>query len=109
MAAKASGDTVKYGDVVQRLESVLRRLEGGDLSLEDSLKDYEEGIRLVRQGETLLNDAERRIEQLMADGNTIPLAATPSPASSAEPAKPRAVPAPAAAPPRSEEDDDVPF
>jgi exodeoxyribonuclease VII small subunit len=58
----------KYGDVVQRLEEVVRRLEGGELSLEDSLKDFEEGIKLVRRGESLLNEAERRIEQLLAEG-----------------------------------------
>jgi exodeoxyribonuclease VII small subunit len=57
-----------YGEVVQRLEEVVRRLEGGELSLEDSLKAFEEGIGLVRRGERLLNDAEKRIEQLLADG-----------------------------------------
>jgi exodeoxyribonuclease VII small subunit len=71
--AKDPKGTEKYGEVVQRLEEVVRRLEGGELSLEDSLKDFEEGIRLVRKGEGLLNDAERRIEQLLADGTAIPL------------------------------------
>jgi exodeoxyribonuclease VII small subunit len=80
--AKDSKATEKYGDVVQRLEDVVRRLEGGDLSLEDSLKDFEEGIRLVRRGETLLSDAERRIEQLLADGTTTPLVAAASESSS---------------------------
>jgi exodeoxyribonuclease VII small subunit len=58
----------KYGDVVQRLEEVVKRLEGGEVSLEQSLQDFEEGIRLVRKGEALLNDAEKRIEQLLAEG-----------------------------------------
>jgi exodeoxyribonuclease VII small subunit len=59
--------TPKYGEVVQRLEDVVKRLEGGELSLEDSLKAFEEGIGLVRKGERLLGDAEKRIEQLLSE------------------------------------------
>uniref|UniRef100_UPI001E58427E exodeoxyribonuclease VII small subunit n=1 Tax=Myxococcus sp. AB036A TaxID=2562793 RepID=UPI001E58427E len=39
----------QYGDVVSRLEETVGRLESGNLSLEDSLKAFEEGIRLVRR------------------------------------------------------------
>ncbi|MGC4116456.1 MAG: exodeoxyribonuclease VII small subunit [Myxococcales bacterium] len=49
-----------------RLEEVVRRLEAGNLPLEESLKAFEEGISLVRQGETRLGEAEKRIEQLLA-------------------------------------------
>jgi exodeoxyribonuclease VII small subunit len=66
--------------VVERLDSVVKRLEGGELSLEDSLREFEEGIRLVRRGEKLLTDAERRIEQLLSDGGedrAIPLQVAP--------------------------------
>jgi len=62
-----NGAQPKYGEVVQRLEDVVRRLEGGDLSLEDSLKAFEEGIGLVRKGEKLLGDAEKRVEQLLSE------------------------------------------
>ncbi|MBN1208820.1 MAG: exodeoxyribonuclease VII small subunit, partial [Myxococcaceae bacterium] len=44
-AAEAAPE--QYGDVVTRLEEMVSKLESGSLSLEDSLKAFEEGIRLV--------------------------------------------------------------
>ena len=54
-----------YGAVVEQLESVVKRLEEGELSLEDSLREFEQGIKLVRRGEEMLGQAERRVEQLL--------------------------------------------
>jgi exodeoxyribonuclease VII small subunit len=65
--ARDEQQTEKYGDVVERLDQVVKKLEGGELSLEDSLKAFEEGIGLVRKGERLLGAAEKRIEQLLSD------------------------------------------
>jgi len=68
-AAGAPEGPQSYAQVVERLEDVVKRLEGGQLSLEDSLKAFEEGIGLVKRGESLLTAAEKRIEQLLeADG-----------------------------------------
>ena len=70
-------DTENYASVAQRLEQVVRKLEAGDLSLEESLQSFEEGIGLVRRGEKLLSEAEKRIEQLLTQGGrdkVIPLA-----------------------------------
>ncbi|MFN0064008.1 MAG: exodeoxyribonuclease VII small subunit [Myxococcaceae bacterium] len=58
-----------YSDVVNKLEKVVKRLEGGELSLEESLKDFESGIQLVRQGEAMLQAAEKRVEELLAAPN----------------------------------------
>jgi len=55
-----------YEEVMTRLEEIVRRLEGGNLSLEDSLKAFEEGIGLVRAGEARLSEAERRVELLLS-------------------------------------------
>jgi exodeoxyribonuclease VII small subunit len=64
----------QYGDVVSRLQSIVEALEAGELSLEDSLERFAEGVQLVKQGERLLADAEKRIEQLLSeDGRTTPL------------------------------------
>jgi exodeoxyribonuclease VII small subunit len=93
--------TESYGEVVSKLESVVKRLEGGELSLEDSLQEFEEGIRLVRMGEKLLGAAERRVEQLLHDEqgeHAAPLEAPPARASS-----------PGATSPEKAEDEDVPF
>ena len=90
----------KYGEVVTRLEDVVKRLEAGDLSLEESLKAFEEGIGLVRRGEKLLSEAEKRVEQLLSEEGSdraAPLELAPSPQ---EPKRPA---------PRAEADDDAPF
>jgi exodeoxyribonuclease VII small subunit len=52
------------------LREVVARLEGGNLSLEESLRVYEEGVGLARRGHELLDGAERRVEMLVrgADG-----------------------------------------
>lgn len=46
------------------LERVVSELESGELSLEDALRAFEEGIVLVRALDAQLNEAERRIELL---------------------------------------------
>ena len=93
----------KYGDVVARLEEVVKRLEGGELSLEDSLKAFEEGVGLVRRGERMLSEAEKRIEQLLAEDGAdraAPLELGPAPQDPRRPAAQKG---------RAEPDDDTPF
>jgi exodeoxyribonuclease VII small subunit len=51
----------------ERLEEIVARLEGGELDLEQSLHMFEEGIKLVRFCASRLDEAERRIEILLAD------------------------------------------
>lgn len=107
--AEAKGNQGKqgerYDEVVGRLEAVVKQLETGELSLEDSLKAFEEGIGLVRKGERLLADAEQRIEQLLSqDGELreVPLESNVAPAPVA--GKPAA-----GKPPSADENEDVPF
>ena len=52
---------------LQELEKIVRRLEDGDLPLEESLKLFEDGVRLSRECQERLNQAERRIEILLQD------------------------------------------
>jgi exodeoxyribonuclease VII small subunit len=58
---------LKFEDCLTRLEQIVGQLEGGTLSLEDSLKVFEEGIQLARHCAKYLADAERRIEILAKD------------------------------------------
>ena len=58
------------------LEKIVRRLEQGDLSLEESLKLFEEGVKLSRECQERLNQAERRIEILLSDENGKPVMET---------------------------------
>jgi len=57
----------KFEDALKQLEGIVEKLEGEDLSLEDSLKDFEEGVRLTRYCHNKLNEAEKKIEILMKD------------------------------------------
>ena len=56
----------RFDEILTRLRGVVERLEGGNLSLEDSLKFFEEGIGLCRRGATILDSAERKVEVLLA-------------------------------------------
>ncbi len=52
---------------LKELERIVSRLEDGDLPLEDSLKLFEDGVKLSRECQERLNQAERRIEILLKD------------------------------------------
>jgi len=52
---------------LNKLEQIVRGLEDGDLPLEESLKLFEDGVRIARECRERLNQAERRIEILLAD------------------------------------------
>ncbi len=58
---------------LQELERIVRNLESGDLSLEESLKLFEDGVKISRQCQERLNQAERRIEILMKDTGGNPM------------------------------------
>ena len=51
------------------LERIVRELEHGDLPLEQSLDLFEQGVRLSRECQERLNEAERRIEVLLRGGD----------------------------------------
>ncbi len=48
-----------------RLEEIVRKLESGDISLDDSLKAYEEGMDIVKNCTKKLDEAELRVKQLI--------------------------------------------
>lgn len=56
---------------LNELEKIVHQLEEGDLSLEESLQLFEQGVKLSRECQQRLAQAERRIEVLLrdADGN----------------------------------------
>jgi exodeoxyribonuclease VII small subunit len=63
MAEKKKGD---FEQSVSRLGKIVEELESGDLSLDESLKLFEEGVKLSRVAQDKLNHAERRIEELLS-------------------------------------------
>ena len=61
---------------IAELESVVKKLEEGDLALEQSLALYERGVQLSRFCHARLEDAERRIEILSERGDVRPAPTT---------------------------------
>ncbi len=55
----------KFETALKKLEEVVRRLEGGELPLEESLKAFEEGVRQAAFCMKKLNEAERKVELLL--------------------------------------------
>lgn len=60
---------VKFEQAMARLEAIVGELENGDLPLDESLKIFEEGIRLSKNCLKVLEDAERKVEVLVQDKN----------------------------------------
>ncbi len=63
-----------------RLEDIVEKMETGELTLEDSLKLFEEGVKLSRECNVQLNEAEQKVKILLgvdSDGNAIERDFTP--------------------------------
>ena len=79
-ASKPDPDTnapevlASFEGTLERLHDIVERLEGGELDLEESLRLFEEGVRLSRASQARLNSAEKRVEELLAvDANGEPI------------------------------------
>lgn len=59
---------LSFENALERLESLITRLERGGLELEEALEAFEEGVRLTRRCGGQLEQAERRIEELVEEG-----------------------------------------
>ena len=59
----------KFEAALSRLEEIVSELESGELGLEQSLKLFEEGVKLARVCNARLEEAERKVEVLMKDKN----------------------------------------
>lgn len=62
--AKKTGE-FDFEKSLQELESLVERLEAGDLSLEESLKDFERGVALTRACQKALAEAEQKVQILL--------------------------------------------
>ena len=54
----------KFEDAMKKLESIVERMEKGDMSLNESLKMFEEGVKLTRFCSQELHKAEKKVELL---------------------------------------------
>lgn len=60
---------VTYEDALAKLEESVRHLEKGDLTLEDSLRAFEDGIKWSRVCESKLTEAKGKVEMLVKQAN----------------------------------------
>lgn len=58
-------EALTFEEALKRLDTLVRRLEGGDLSLEQALAEFEEGVGLVRFCREKLAIAEKRLQLLV--------------------------------------------
>lgn len=67
----AKKETTKpdFEQSLQELEALVLKMEGGELSLEESLQEFERGVQLTRQCQAALVAAEQRVKLLAADGS----------------------------------------
>ena len=59
----------KFEEAMKRLEDIVKNLESGDLSLEESLGIFEEGMKLVSFCSQKLEEAERKVTMLVKESN----------------------------------------
>lgn len=61
-----------FESAIENLQQMVKKLESGELSLEQSLKFFEEGVRLTRVCQEYLRSAEQKVEILMKASSTGP-------------------------------------
>jgi len=55
----------KFEEALDKLEEIVRRMEAGEMTMEESLKAFEEGIKLARFCTKKLDEADRRVDLLL--------------------------------------------
>ena len=73
---KGKKTNLNFEKSLKQLEKIVEDLESGDMSLEESLKSFEKGIKLTRQCQEELSKAELKIQRLIeenGESKTVPL------------------------------------
>lgn len=62
---------INFEDTMKKLEEIANELEKGDLDLDTSVRKFEEGMKLSKKCNEILENAEKRISVLINDGENI--------------------------------------
>jgi len=74
MPKKETKKPVEFEKAITELEQLVEEMEDGDLSLEDSLKTFETGIKLTRECQDALQNAEQKVSILIKENDQEQLA-----------------------------------
>ena len=69
---RPEAEALSFEQAIDRLQTIVEELEAGALSLEDSIRRYEEGVGLAKRLTQVLEEAEKRIERLVERGPGTP-------------------------------------
>ncbi len=61
----------KFEKALEKLEGIVRKMEEGNMTLDESLKAFEEGIKLSRFCADKLDEAERKVKLLLREGDVL--------------------------------------
>lgn len=67
-----AGKKQSFEESIGRLEAIVAQMEKGECGLDESLKLFEEGAKLARQCEQLLDQAEQKVNLLLANDQEVP-------------------------------------
>jgi len=74
-AGSASAEPT-FEAAIEEVEAIIRRIEAGEVGLEQSIEQYERGVKLIKQCRTVLDRVEQRVTdltaQMQADATTLP-------------------------------------
>ncbi|MBU1006002.1 MAG: exodeoxyribonuclease VII small subunit [Candidatus Omnitrophica bacterium] len=62
---------LKFEEMMKKLEGIVDDLESNEMPLEDSLKRYEEGVKLLRLCRKRLDETKRKVELLVKKGGNL--------------------------------------
>lgn len=62
-----------FEDALENLQELVEAMEDGELSLEESLKAFEQGIKLTRECQSALENAEQKVQILVKDDELSPV------------------------------------
>jgi exodeoxyribonuclease VII small subunit len=61
----------KFEDALEKLEDIVRKMEAGDIPLDEALKSFEEGIKIIRFCSAKLEETQRRVEMLLGKEDSL--------------------------------------
>ncbi len=64
---KEDVNNITFEQAIKKLTDIVSRIEDGQISLEQSLKQYEEGMELIKYCRGILQKAEKKIEEISND------------------------------------------